>query len=154
MAEVFHIVPASGRALAFFGGLAILLLVLLALFAYFAYASLFARFEVTSEGLRIASALYGRSIPAASLIAEHARVVNLDQDSELRPRLRTNGIGMPGYSSGWFRLKRGDSALVFLTDRTRVVYLPTHEGYALLLSVQHPNEFIRAVRRLHGGRAS
>lgn len=94
MPEVFHIVPASGRALGFFTGLGALLLGLVALFGYFAYASLSARFEVSEQGLRIRSAVYGRTIPAAALFPEQARIVDLRTERDLQPNLRTNGIGM------------------------------------------------------------
>jgi len=150
MPEVFHIIPASGRALAFFAGLGALLLGLVALFGYFAYASLSARFEVSEEGLRIRSAIYGRMIPTYALLPEQARVVDLRTERELQPNLRTNGIGMPGYNAGWFTLRRKGKALLFVTDPSRVVYVPTSEGYSVLLSVQRPEEFLEALRRSPG----
>jgi hypothetical protein len=41
--------------------------------------------------------------------------------------------------------------LAFLTDPTRVVYVPSHAGYSLLLSVDDPAGFLAALRE---GRAS
>ena len=64
----------------------------------------------------------------------------------LEPRSRTMGTGMPGYGAGWFRLANGDKALVYLTTPERVVYVPTREGYALLLSVERPEAFLDALR--------
>lgn len=146
MPEVFHIVPASGRAMAFFTGLGAILLGLTGLFAYFGYASLAARFELSEEGLRIRSAVYGRTIPILELLPEEARIVDLRTDRELRPTVRTNGIGMPGYRAGWFRLRQKGKALLFITDPSRVVYLPTRNGYSLLLSVQDPEVFLQTLR--------
>jgi hypothetical protein len=150
MPEVFHIVPASGRAVGFFTGLGVLLLGLVALFGYFAYASLSARFEVSEQGLHIRSALYGRTIPAAALVPEQAQIVDLRTEHDLQPNLRTNGIGMPGYSSGWFRLRQKGKALLFVTDPSRVVYLPTRDGYSVLLSVRRPEAFLQALHRSAG----
>jgi hypothetical protein len=67
---------------------------------------------------------------------------------ELQPTSRTNGIGMPGYSAGWFRLRGERRALLFVTDRSRVVYVPTREGYPVLVSVQRPAEFLESIRRV------
>jgi hypothetical protein len=79
-----------------------------------------------------------------------ARAANLDEAPELRPRRRTFGTGLPGYASGWFRLRNGERALVYLTDRRRVAYLPTAEGYALPLSVAEPERLIDALARARG----
>ena len=61
---------------------------------------------------------------------------------EYAPTRRTLGTGLPGYASGWFRLHNGEKALVYLSRRDQVVYVPTSEGYSLLLSVEHPQRFI------------
>jgi len=34
-------------------------------------------------------------------------------------------------------------ALPFVTDRTRVVYIPTKDGYSVLLSPRHPEEMLK-----------
>jgi hypothetical protein len=148
MHEVFYIVPASSRAFGFFVGLGIFLLALVALFGYFAHASRAAQFEISEQGLRIRSPVYGRMILAQDLLSEEARIVDLRR--ELQPTLRTNGIGMPGYSAGWFRVRGEGRALLFVTDRSRVVYLPTRNGYPVLLSVQDPENFIQALHRATG----
>jgi hypothetical protein len=148
MHEVFNIVPASGRALWFFVGLSVFLLALVAMFGYFAYASQAARFEITDQGLRIRSAAYGRTIPTDALVTEEARIVDLRQ--ELQPTFRTKGIGLPGYSAGWFTVRGEGRALLFVTDRSRVVYVPTREGYPVLLGVQRPEDFLQALQRAAG----
>jgi hypothetical protein len=38
--------------------------------------------------------------------------------------------------------------LAFLTDRTRVVYLPTAKGYKVMLSVEDPQAFLDAAGRV------
>ena len=51
--------------------------------------------------------------------------------------MRTNGVGLPGFLLGWFRLDNGERALIAVTDRGRVVYVPYVEGL-LLVSVADP----------------
>lgn len=48
-------------------------------------------------------------------------------------------------------MENGERALLFVTDYEKVVYIPTTEGYSLLLSVDQPEEFIRAVEEMWEG---
>lgn len=148
MKEVFHIVPATSGPVIVFGILALVLLSLLLVIGLFAYASRHVNFEVSPEGLAIRGDLYGRKIPAGRLLMGEAKAVDLTADRDYALSWRTNGAGFPGYSSGWFRLGNGDKALVFVTDKRRVVYLPTREGYNLLLSVPDQEQFLAALRRM------
>ncbi len=59
-----------------------------------------ARFEVSRSGLTIIGDFYGRTIPVQSLVADRAMRIDLSGDSVHRPRIRTFGTGLPGYSSG------------------------------------------------------
>jgi hypothetical protein len=65
---------------------------------------------------------------------------------ELQPTRRTFGTGLPGYRSGWFRLRNGERALLYLTDEARAVYVPTTAGYSVLLSPRDPDQFVAALR--------
>lgn len=147
MAEVFGMAPAPARTYVMFGVIGVLLLGMLLLFGWFAYVSRTTRFEVSAEGLRIRSGVYGRTIPLGSLNAGEALAVDLSRSPELRPRVRTNGIGMPGYAAGWFQLRNGERALLFVTDRSRVVYVPTTAGYSVLLSTPDPDGLVDSIRR-------
>lgn len=148
MTEIFPIAPAAGRTLWFFALIGGLLLALTALFAWLAYASVAARFELSDGGLRIRSAVYGRTIRADALRVAEARVVNLGEEPQLQFSLRTNGIGMPGYGAGWSRLRGGGRALAFLTRGEGVVHIPTREGYDVMLSPREPHAFLSSVQRL------
>ena len=57
-------------------------------------------------------------------------------------------VGLPGYSEGWFRLVNGEKALLFVTDRSRVVYIPTKDGYSILLSTSKPEELLKSMDEL------
>lgn len=172
MARTFAIVPAG--AATFWSVVALLVVVLLpasvvvataeaplwpillipilagGLVGYSGYSSRAVTFEVSPEGLRIRRSLYGRFIPRDRLLPEEARIADVREERELRPALRTFGTGLPGYGEGWFRLANRDKALLFFTHAPQAVYLPTRDGYKLLLSVERPEEFLEEARRLWG----
>lgn len=107
-----------------------------------------ARFEVSSDGLRLRGDWYGRLIPASEIRTTDVRRVDLDQDRNLQPRMRTMGTALPGYRAGWFRLRNGEKALLYLTDAKRAVQVPTTEGYSVLLSPADPDAFVTAMHSL------
>jgi Bacterial PH domain len=149
MREIFPMIPPATNTVtwimvavtALMGGLALL-------FTYFALTMGKASFEVSSEGLRLRGDLYGRLIPAQSLQVEQAQIVNLNHDASHQLKLRTMGTSVPGHQAGWFRLNNGEKALVYLTDRSRVVYLPTRNGYSVMLSTPQPEAFLAALQRI------
>lgn len=111
-------------------------------------ASRTARFEVSSDGLRLRGDLYGRFIPAHELRRGGVASVDLATRPDLRPRRRTFGTGLPGYRAGWFRLQNGEKALLYLTDQRRAVYVPTTAGYSVLVSPRNPEACVEAVRKV------
>ena len=144
--EVFQIAPASARSLLLLPiGLIPVVVVAFVLGASF-IGMRNARFELSSTGLRLNGDLYGRTIPAADLRGGAARRVNIDESSEYRPARRTLGTGLPGYRAGWFRLRNGEKALLYVTDPTRIVYIPTRAGYAVMLTPSDPDGFLKALR--------
>jgi len=144
MKQVFPIVAApAGTSLV---GVFVLLLVL-ALAILLLTASRFVKFEISPEGLRIRGDIYGRLIPSSALLVEQARPIDLTADRDYQLKLRTNGMGLPGYSGGWHRLRNGQKCLAFVTDKKRAVYIPTRDGYVVLLSVEQPDQFLVALRQ-------
>jgi hypothetical protein len=119
---------------------------LAALMGSIAYSTRNVTFEVSKQGLRVRGDLFGRLIPRSSLRVEDAAILDLKQETTHRPSLRTMGVGLPGYSSGWFRLRDRGKALLFLTDPSRAVYLPTTDGYSLLISPANPEGFLAALQ--------
>jgi Bacterial PH domain len=157
MKQVFDMIPPTGSGLSIFsGGIFFLLAGALALFAYIIYSSWHIRFEVSPGVLKIRGGLYGRSVPLSDLVLDRARMLNLQEDTEYGLSWRTNGIGLPGYKAGWFKLKNGEKALVFITDPRRVAYVPTRRNFALMVSVASPAGFLDALKdlqhSLRGGR--
>ena len=128
----------------------IMLAVVIAVFGLFLASSRRTRFELSSQGLSIRGTPYGRRMPVSSLKAEEIRLLDLVRDQDYRPRWRTNGLGLPDYKLGWFRLRNKTKALLFVTDWHQVVLLPTTEGFSLLMSVSEPERFIRTLQEIVG----
>jgi len=147
MTEVFPIVPAGARALYLLGAVCSFLLLVAALLGYLAWSTGHSRVEVGDGAVRLVGDLWGRAIPLAALDLAAARSVDLGAEPQLRPVSRRLGTGLPGFASGWFRLANGEKALVYLTDGRRVAYVPTREGWSLLLSVERPDALLEALRR-------
>lgn len=147
--EVFTIAPADVKVMWMIGliPLLVLLLVVGILGASISGARS-ATFELSADGLRLRGDWYGRLIPADHLVRGMARRVDLTLTPELTPTRRTMGTGLPGYQAGWFRLRNGDRALLYLTDRSKAVYVPTTEGYGVLLSPAEPEKFLAALNTL------
>lgn len=150
MRYVFPMIPAGAGSLWFLAGISAFLLTLVALFGYVAWSSRRTEFALTPNGLRLRGDVYVRFVPAGMLVSREARAVDLRIERELYPVRRRLGTGLPGFAAGWFRLRNGEKALVYVTDRARVVYLPTRAGYSLLLSVAQPEEFVRRLREVFG----
>jgi hypothetical protein len=111
-------------------------------------ASRTARFEVAPDGLHLRGDWYGRTIRVEQILRDGIRRIDFGAEPGLAPRWRTMGTGMPGYQSGWFRLRNGEKALLYLTDRSRAVYVPTTDGYSVMVSPADPDAFVGALRRL------
>ncbi len=116
--------------------------------AYIGWSSRHVSFELSEGGLRIRHSLFARLVPRADLLPEEGRAASILAEPQLKPVLRTFGSGLVGYCEGWFRLRNWDKALIFLTDRSSVVDLPTRRGYRLLLSVADPERFLADARRI------
>jgi Bacterial PH domain len=148
MVETFPIVPGQVRILWFAIPFILVITGAVGAVAYSLLGARTARFEVSAEGLRLRGDFYGRMIPARALRLADARAVDLHSEPALAPAVRTGGTGISGYQAGWFRLRDGERALLYVTDPTRVAYVPTTEGYAVLLSVADPAALLASLRRL------
>jgi hypothetical protein len=151
MERLFGNIPASSGVTTFiwvFGLiLGIVIIGVVAVLASFGYQSRHAVFAVSDDGLRISPGIYSRFIPKQQIDAAGVKVLNLNIDTDYKPKWRTNGAGLPGYSAGWFKLQNKEKALLFVTDRSSVVYIPTTENYSVLLSVRDADEFTELLQQ-------
>jgi len=108
------------------------------------------RRAVTLDGgtLHVRAAMYSKRTAAAALDLDRARVVNLDERTELRPGWRSNGYATIGYTAGHYRMRNKlGSAFCLLTQRQRVLWLPLRGGTQhILLSLERPQALLDALR--------
>jgi hypothetical protein len=146
--QTFQIAQASMRALWLLPVVAIPLLIVAVVLAASVTGMRKAQFDVSADGLRLRGDLYGRTIAAPDLRAAEARRVDLSASGDLKPKWKTMGTALPGYRAGWFRLRNGEKALLYLTDFDKAVYIPTHLGYSVLVSPDNPDAFLTAIHTM------
>jgi hypothetical protein len=88
---------------------------------------------------------YGRSIAIEDIKVNDIKQVDLHNERDYGIKWRTNGIGLPHYQVGWMQLNNGNKALVYLTDKTKVVLIPTN-NYDVLIST---DDFTGITEELH-----
>lgn len=146
--QIFQVVPAEVRTWwinVLFVVLAVSLLAVMVFVRHMVENVSKASFAVDGRTLEIRAWPYGRRVALSDLDLGGARVVDLTREREIGLKWKTNGVNMSGLRGGWWRLRNGQKALVFVTDMTRAVYLPTREGYALVMSVADPDRFLAAL---------
>ncbi len=87
------------------------------------------------DTLTVVTGVATQEFPLSTLRANGVRILDLAAHPELKPVLRTWGIGLPGLASGWFRLRNGGKALCVLSGRERVTVLRTDDGTWVMLSL-------------------
>jgi hypothetical protein len=151
MDKVFAVTPASSSGITWLwviGAFVVFILIgVITLLALTGYQFRHASVTLTGQGLRVGPGLYSRTIPKEDISIEGVRVIDLNAEKNYQPKWRTNGASLPGYNAGWFKLQNGEKALLFLTDRSSVVYVPTTDNYSLMVSVQDATEMVEAIRQ-------
>jgi hypothetical protein len=106
------------------------------------------RLQLDGSGLEIVTTFYRQRIAFPEMKLDAARVVRLDEHPELKPMLKSNGYALPGFRSGWFRLRNWHKAFVAASDGERVLWLPTSRGFDLLLQARDPQRLLARLREL------
>jgi hypothetical protein len=110
-------------------------------------------YTLTAESLTIHDRFYPVTLNPDAVDVGGIRVVDIGQESDWRPALRTNGFANRHYRSGWFRLAGGKTARMYQADGSRLVLLPPKgAGVPVLLEVQDPEKFVRVVQQEWSGR--
>jgi hypothetical protein len=110
------------------------------------------RREASFDGkrLRVKAAWYTRESPLSEFDLAAARVVDVREHTEFKPRLKTNGYALPGFQAGHFRLRDRRKAFCLVTDPSKVLALPHADGRVWLLSLEHPQPVLDILRRAAG----
>jgi hypothetical protein len=145
--QVFPIIPAHASVYLILVPILLIVLVGGGVATYAAFSSRHVKFEVSSDGITIRGDMFGRFVPKDKMVLKSARAVDLSQEKTLAPKWRAGGTGYPGYKSGWYRLADESKALVFITDPSHVVYVPTVDGSCLMMSVANPEQFLAALKQ-------
>ena len=106
------------------------------------------RIAIDTDGLQVATTFYKQHLRWSELQLNQARVVDLDERTELRPLLKTNGTALPGFQSGWFRMRNRGKVFVARAGGTRLLWLPTSRGFDLLLQPRQPRALLQQLREL------
>ena len=104
------------------------------------------RLLLDAGGIEVATTFYRQRIAFPELKLDAARVVRLDEHPELKPLLKSNGYALPGFRSGWFRLRNWQKAFVATSDGERALWLPTSRGFGLLLQPRDPQRLLDRLR--------
>ena len=104
--------------------------------------------RVSADALEVCSSFYRCTTPLAELKLDQARVVDLDERTELKPTLKTNGFSIPGFHSGWFLLRNRRRSFVAITDGRRKLWLPGSGRHDLLLEPVDPAALLARLREL------
>lgn len=111
------------------------------------------RIALDGEVLEVVTTFYRRRLAVADLRLDQARVIDLAERTEFKPLLKTNGISLPGFDSGTFRLRNRSRAFVAIAGGPRVLWLPATCGYDLLLQPRQPQALLQHLRELAAGSA-
>lgn len=86
--------------------------------------------------------LYSQTLPTSDIDWQGAFIADLSVEQGLQPKWRNNGVGLPGYSLGWFTLNNDQKALLSVTESKQVIVLPTHQDYVIMVSVDQPRQML------------
>lgn len=104
--------------------------------------------RVSADALEVRSSFYRCTTPLAELKLDQARVVDLDERTELKPTLKTNGFSIPGFHSGWFLLRNRRRSFVAIADGRRKLWLPGSGRHDLLIEPADPAALLARLREL------
>lgn len=106
------------------------------------------RLQLDAGALEIITTFYRQRIAFPDMQLAAARVVRLDERPELKPWLKSNGYALPGFRSGWFRMRNRHKAFVAASDGERLLWLPTTRGFDLLLQPHDAQRLLDRLREL------
>lgn len=106
------------------------------------------RLQLHAGGLEVVTTFYRTRVGLDALRLDQARVADLGERTELKPLLRSNGFSVPGFRSGWYRLRNGRRTFVAGVGERRWLWLPTTGKHDLLLQPRDPQRLLERLREL------
>lgn len=105
--------------------------------------------RIADGELAIKAGFYGTRLPLSELRLDEARTLSPRNAGEHAVSWRQNGMAIPGYQGGWFKLKNGDRAFLLMTSPQGVA-VPTKGGTWVVVSPAKPAEFLSALADAKG----
>lgn len=103
-----------------------------------------ARLRIAGDRLLVGGGLYQETLPLSSIQIDAVRTVPAAEVWRVLG-VRTNGVGLPGLSLGWFRV--GMAKKVFAAAGSGdALYLPTSGSFDLVVSPTDSAAFLAALR--------
>lgn len=121
-------------------------LVCSAVWAVVALASRRSHATLSDGVLRVRSTFYRCDVPVEALDLAKARLFDREERTELGTARKRNGVGLPGFHSGHFRLKNGEKAFVAVASGRWRLWLPRRGGAGLLLEPRNARALLDALR--------
>lgn len=109
------------------------------------FAQRTARMVVEDDQVRIHVPLYGRVVPLAEIEGDTLRILSFGEAREMRPLLRTNGIGLPGLAIGWHRLRIGARAYLATTTTDRLLCWRMRDDVWVMVGLADCDAGMRAI---------
>lgn len=106
------------------------------------------RLQLNATGLEVLTTFYRQKLALSELQLEAARVISIDEHPELKPMLKSNGMALPGFRSGWFRSRNFKKLFVATAGGEQLLWLPTSRGHSLLLQPRQPRALLQRLREL------
>lgn len=119
-------------------GLTLPLTILLLVQLFIAKVSLDDRYLIVGGGL------YKEKVSLSEIRREAIAKIDISKNSGVLGT-RTNGVGLPGFSFGWFQPYAGKKLFALVSD-DHAVLVPTTKPYDLLISPNNVDQFISALR--------
>ena len=123
---------------------ATLMVGIIVMFSWVWYKAQSANITVDMTTFSLEVPFYGVTLPRTDILPAGIRQWDRDEEPGLMPDLRSNGIGMPGFQLGWFRLKDGKKALVAAGQGDWVV-IPTRQDYLIMVTTEDAGKLIKAL---------
>lgn len=99
---------------------------------------------VITDGKLVAGAMFYKvKVPLERLDLENVRL--LSTDDPFRLRWRTNGVGWPGLSLGWFTSNGMKRVFAASSGNANRVYIPTSEKFDIVVTPSDPVAFLEAI---------
>lgn len=102
--------------------------------------------EAGPDSIKVRIPMYTKTIRRADLVVDEILVIDMTDPESPKLAGKSNGINLPGMWGGWFRKKGGGKVLAAITDKRKVIVIPTTLGYEIMASVNNPEALIATLK--------